>query len=123
VLWTGPEARDWSSASAVDRACASGLVSSLVISLVVKLTFSLRRLRLAGAACVAGDSRVHCVHLDHGHDVVGAHMGQMAAPITELSRVALDRAMQCHSITQSLRVDAYHALLSHLFATHSNGLA
>jgi hypothetical protein len=46
-----------SSASAVDRACASGLVSSLVISLVVKLTFSLRRLRLAGAACVAGDSR------------------------------------------------------------------
>jgi hypothetical protein len=28
VLWTGPEAGDWCSASAVDRACASGLVSS-----------------------------------------------------------------------------------------------
>jgi hypothetical protein len=32
------------------------------------------------------------VHLDHGHDVVGAHMGHTAAPITELSRAALDRA-------------------------------
>src|SRR5688572_1043694 len=43
VSWTGPEAGDWSLASAVDRDCASGLVSSLVISVVVKLTFSLRR--------------------------------------------------------------------------------
>jgi hypothetical protein len=31
----GPEAGDWSSASAVDRDCASGLVISLVISVVV----------------------------------------------------------------------------------------
>ena len=47
VRWTGPEAGDWSPESAVDRDCASGLVSSLVISVVVKLTFSLRRLRPA----------------------------------------------------------------------------
>jgi hypothetical protein len=94
----------------------------LVISLVVKLTFSLRRLRLAGAACVAGGSRC-IVRILIMVMMLWAHMGQMAAPITELSRVALDRATQCHSITQSLRVDAYHALLSHLFATHSNGLA
>ena len=35
VSWTGPEAGDWSPASAVDRDCASRLVSSLVISVVV----------------------------------------------------------------------------------------
>ena len=34
--WTGPEAGDWSPASTVDRDCASGLVSSLVISVVVR---------------------------------------------------------------------------------------
>jgi hypothetical protein len=39
VLWSGPEARDWSGACFVDRDCASGLVSSLVSSVVVKLTF------------------------------------------------------------------------------------
>ena len=49
VWWTGPEAGDWSPASAVDGDRASGLVSSLVISVVVKLTLSLRRLRLAGS--------------------------------------------------------------------------
>jgi hypothetical protein len=43
VWWSGPEAGEWSPASSVDRDCASGLVSSLVISVVVKLTFSLRR--------------------------------------------------------------------------------
>ena len=37
-----PRGDDWTPASAVDRDSASGLVSSLVISLVVKLTFSLR---------------------------------------------------------------------------------
>jgi hypothetical protein len=36
-----PRGDDWTSASAVDRDSARGLVSSLVIS-VVKLTFSLR---------------------------------------------------------------------------------
>jgi hypothetical protein len=36
VWWTGPEAGDWSPASAVDRDCASGLVSTLVISVVVR---------------------------------------------------------------------------------------
>ena len=36
VWWTGPEAGDWLPASAVDRDCASGLVSSLVISIVVR---------------------------------------------------------------------------------------
>ena len=36
MWWTGPEAGDWSPASAVDRHCASGLLSSLVISLVVR---------------------------------------------------------------------------------------
>jgi hypothetical protein len=36
VWWTGPEAGDWSPTSAVERDCASGLVSSLVISLVVR---------------------------------------------------------------------------------------
>ncbi len=35
VWWTRTEAGDWSSVSAVDRDCASGLVSSLVISVVV----------------------------------------------------------------------------------------
>ena len=30
----------------------------------------------------------------------GAHMGHTAALITALSRAALDRATQCHSITQ-----------------------
>jgi hypothetical protein len=43
VWWSGLEAGEWSSASSDDRGCASGLVSSLVISVVVKLTFSLRR--------------------------------------------------------------------------------
>ena len=43
VRWSGLEAGDWSPASAVDRDCASGLVSSLVSSVVVKLTFSSRR--------------------------------------------------------------------------------
>jgi hypothetical protein len=38
----GPEAGEWSPASSVDRDCASGLVGSLVISVVVKLTFWLR---------------------------------------------------------------------------------
>ena len=49
VWWTGPEAggRESSPASSVDRECGSGLVSSLVITIVVKLTFSLRRLRVA----------------------------------------------------------------------------
>jgi hypothetical protein len=46
VWWTGAEPGDWSSARSVDRDCASGLVSSLVISVVVKLTFSLRRHRV-----------------------------------------------------------------------------
>jgi hypothetical protein len=39
----GREAGEWLPASSADRDCASGLVSSLVISVVVKLTFSLRR--------------------------------------------------------------------------------
>jgi hypothetical protein len=43
VWWIRTEAGEWSPASSVDRDCASGLVSSLVISVVVKLTFSLRR--------------------------------------------------------------------------------
>ena len=43
VWWTASEARGWSPASSVDRDCASRLVSSLVISVVVKLTFSLIR--------------------------------------------------------------------------------
>ena len=49
VWWTGPEAGDWSPESSVDRDCASRLVSSLVISVVVKLTFSLRKWRQAQA--------------------------------------------------------------------------
>jgi hypothetical protein len=36
VWWTGPEAGDWSPASAANRDYASGLVSSLVISVVVR---------------------------------------------------------------------------------------
>ena len=36
VWWTGPEAGDWSPGAAVDHDCASGLVSSLVISVVVR---------------------------------------------------------------------------------------
>jgi hypothetical protein len=49
VWWTGPEAGDWSPASSVDRDCTSRLVSSLVISVVVKLTFSFRTWRQAQA--------------------------------------------------------------------------
>jgi hypothetical protein len=36
MWWTGPEAGDWSPAAADDCDCASGLVSSLVISVVVR---------------------------------------------------------------------------------------
>ena len=43
MWWSGPEAGAWSPASSADRDCASGLVRSLVVSVVVKLTFSLRR--------------------------------------------------------------------------------
>jgi hypothetical protein len=39
VRWTGPEAGDWSPTSAADRDCGSELVSSLVISVTVKVTF------------------------------------------------------------------------------------
>jgi hypothetical protein len=59
---------------AVDSDCASGLVGSLVIN-VVKLAFSLRRLRLAEDCARCGRLLVHYVHPDHGHDVTGAHMG------------------------------------------------
>jgi hypothetical protein len=38
VKSSGPESGDWSPVSTVDRDYASGLVSSLVISVVVKLT-------------------------------------------------------------------------------------
>jgi hypothetical protein len=37
-----PRGDNWTPASAVDRDSAGGLVSSLVVSVVVKLTFSLR---------------------------------------------------------------------------------
>ena len=83
VWWSGPEAGEWSPASSVDRDCASGLVSSLVISLVVKLTFSLRRFRLAWDCAGCGRLSVHCVHPDHDHDVAGAHMGHTVASTAE----------------------------------------
>ena len=57
-LWgTGPEAGDWSPASAVGRHFASGLVSSLVISVVAKLAFSCTR-----SSC-PGDSRLQGVEI------------------------------------------------------------
>jgi hypothetical protein len=36
VWWTSPEAGEWSPASSVDRDCARGLVSRLVISVVFR---------------------------------------------------------------------------------------
>jgi hypothetical protein len=83
-VWrTASEARGWSPAYSVDRDCASRLVSSLVISVVVKLTFSLRRLRLAAGRARCGRPSVHCVHPDHDHDVAGAHTGHTAASTAE----------------------------------------
>jgi hypothetical protein len=40
VWWSGAENGDWSPESSVDHDCASGLVSSLVISVVVNLSVS-----------------------------------------------------------------------------------
>ena len=73
-LCSGPALRRRLNTDAVDSDCASGLVGSLVIS-VVKLPFSLRRLRLAEDCARCGRLLVHYVHPDHGHDVTGAHMG------------------------------------------------
>ena len=58
-------------------ASASRLVSSLVISVVVKLTFLLRRLREAGGRARCARLSVHSVLPDLGHDVAG-HMGTRA---------------------------------------------
>jgi hypothetical protein len=54
----------------------------LVISVVVRLSFSLRRLRRAGRLRALRPTSVHCVHYDHGRDVAGAHTGHMAASTT-----------------------------------------
>jgi hypothetical protein len=66
VKWSGPEAGDWSPESTVDRDYASGLVSSLVISVVVKLTFSL------------GRHRVHLVR--RKHRVIDVRVAAAEAP-------------------------------------------
>jgi hypothetical protein len=65
---------------------ANGLVKAYIEAVELRglepLTFSLRRLRLAGACARCGRLSVHCVHPDHGHDVAGAHMGHTAASKT-----------------------------------------
>jgi hypothetical protein len=75
MWWSGPEAGEWSPASSVDRDCASGLVSSLVISVVVKLTFSLRR---HGVDLIGRERGVIDVEVAAAGALVaprGAHMG------------------------------------------------
>jgi hypothetical protein len=75
VLWSGAEAGEWSPESALDCDCASGLVSSLVISVVVKLTFSLRRHRVHlfwREHCVID---VHVAAAEEPSCNLGAHMG------------------------------------------------
>jgi hypothetical protein len=85
----------------VDRACASGLVSSLVISVLVKLTFSLRRLRRGGTLRPLRPTHVHCVHPDHDRDVAGAHMGHTAAWTTRaLTRHAVAGCRMCNGWRQ-----------------------
>jgi hypothetical protein len=80
VCWTGAEAGDRSPGFAVDYYCASGLISSLVISVVVKLTFSLRRLRPAGAHAWPRVTPVRATYRDHDHDIGGAHRGHTVLP-------------------------------------------
>jgi hypothetical protein len=87
VWWAGAEAGDRSPGSIVDRDCASGLVSSLVISVVVS-----RSTRCEGCAWreTASVGAV-LVHPDHGHDVAGAPLGHLAASTAGSSELALPR--------------------------------
>jgi hypothetical protein len=67
---------DWSRASALDRDFARGSVSSLVISVVVKLTFSLRTLLLPEKCSPASVRTLQEMHRDRGGDGrrhTGAH--------------------------------------------------
>ena len=84
MWWTGLDAGDWSRASAVDRDCASGLVSSLVISVVIKMTFSLRKLRPALSGMVLDVPAVHSMCKDDDHDTRGAQRGHTRyTPLSE----------------------------------------
>jgi hypothetical protein len=75
VWWTGLEAGDWSPASAVDGDGASGVVSSLVISVVVKITFSLRRMRLRQDLSFTRPTPLHGLHRSMSGDRAGSQMG------------------------------------------------
>ena len=66
VSWSGDEAGEWSSEPAGDCDCASGLVGSLVISVVVKLALSLRR------------HRVHLFRFEHR--VIDVHVAVAEVP-------------------------------------------
>jgi hypothetical protein len=104
VRWTGPEAGDWSREFAVDRNCASGLVSTLVISVVVKLSISLRKWRRAGVCARCGRPSVDCAHPDHGREVAGAHTGHTAASTTRaLTSRAVAACRMCNEWRQNPR--------------------
>jgi hypothetical protein len=47
---------------------------------------SLRRLRRAGSCARCGRLSVHCVHLDHGRDVPGAHTGHTLGRFASIRR-------------------------------------
>jgi hypothetical protein len=94
VWWTGPEAGDWSPASSVDRDCASGLVSSLVSSVVSKLTLSLRRLSVELTKLEHGVTEVQVVRKSASFCSLGSHMGGQASHALVTYRMASQQAKE-----------------------------